>query len=92
MLSKIRDNIFVLFNSPEHLKRFQSYLNSRHVNISFTIENEKDNRMFFFDVNIIREQGKFTSSVYRKPTFAGIDTRFNSFLPSTYKIGMIHAM
>ena len=48
--------------------------------------------MFFFDVNIIREQGKFTSSVYRKPTFAGIDTRFNSFLPSTYKIGVIHAM
>ena len=25
------DDIFVLFNSPEHLKRFQGYLNSRHV-------------------------------------------------------------
>ena len=48
------DDIFVLFNSAEHLKRFYSYLNSHHLNISLTIENEKDNRMSFLDVNIIR--------------------------------------
>ena len=53
----------VLFNSPEHLKLFKSYLNSRHVNISFTIENEKDKRMSFLEVNVIREKGKFTTSV-----------------------------
>ena len=35
------DDIFVLFNSAERLKRFHSYLNSVHLNISFTIENEK---------------------------------------------------
>ena len=63
------DDIFVLFNSAEHLKRFHSYLNSRHLNISFTIENEKDNIMSFFDVNIIREKDKFTTSVYRKTNF-----------------------
>ena len=43
----------MVFNSPEHLKRFQNYLNSPHGNISFTIENEKDNKMSFIDVNII---------------------------------------
>ena len=48
------DDILVLFNSAEHLKRFYSYLNSHHLNISLTIENEKDNRMSFLDVNIIR--------------------------------------
>ena len=31
------DDIFVLFNSPEHLKRFHSYLNSCHLNTSCTI-------------------------------------------------------
>ena len=41
------DDIFVLFNSLEHLKRFQSYLNFRRVNIPFTIENEKDNKPNF---------------------------------------------
>ena len=76
------NDIFVLFNSAEHLKRFHSYLNSRHFNISFTIENEKDNRMSFLDVNIIHEKDKFTTSVYRKPTFSGIYTHFDSFLPS----------
>ena len=58
------DDIFVLFNLAEHLKCFHSYLHSRHLNISFTIENEKDNRMSFLDVNIIREKDKFTTSVY----------------------------
>ena len=83
------DDIFALFNSPEHLKGFHSYLNYHHVDISFTIENEKDNRMSFLGVNIIRDQGKFTTSVYREPTSRKIYTHFDNFLPSTYKIGMI---
>ena len=40
------DGIFVSFNSQEHLELFQSYFNTHHVNISFTIENEKDNSPF----------------------------------------------
>ena len=56
------DDIFVLFNSAEHLKRFYSYLNFHHLNISLTMENEKDNRMSFLDVNIIRESLPFLST------------------------------
>ena len=86
------DDIFVLFNSAEHLKHFYSYLNSCHLNISLTIENEKDNRMSFLHVYIIREKDKFTTSVYRKPTFSGIYTHFDSFLPSSNKIGSLHTL
>ena len=86
------DDIFVLFNSAEHLKRFYSYLNSRHFNISLTIENEKDNRMSFLDVNTIREKDKFTTSVYHKPTFSGIYNHFDSFLPASNKIGSLHTL
>ena len=32
------------------------------------------------------------TSVYRKPTFSGIYTHFDSFLPSTYKIDMIYTL
>ena len=53
---------------------------------------KKDNIMSFLDVNIIREQGKLRTSVHRKQTFTGIYTHFDSFLPSTYKIGMIHTL
>ena len=86
------DDIFVLFNSTEHLKSFYSYLNSCHLNISLTIENEKDNRMAFLDVNIIREKDKFTTSVYRKPTFSRIYTHFDSFLPSSNKIDLLYTL
>ena len=84
--------MFALFNSAEHLKRFYSYLNSHHLNISLTIENENDNRMSFLDVNIIREKDKFITSVYSKPTFRGIYTHFDSFLPSSNKIGLLHTL
>ena len=86
------DDIFVLFDSAEHLKRFHSYLNSCHLNMSFTMENEKDNRMSFLDVNMIREKNKFTTFACRKPTFSGIYTHFDSFLPSSNKIGLLHTL
>ena len=35
---------------------------------------------------------KFTTSVYRRPTFSRIYIHFDSFLPYTYKIGMIHTL
>ena len=73
------DDIFVLFKSSDHLKRFQSYLNSCHVSMSFTIETEQKNKISFLDVNVIREQGEFITSVYGKPTFSGVYTHFDSF-------------
>ena len=75
------DEKFVSFKSSEYLKHFQNYLNFCHANIPFAIENEKDN-MSFLDTSIV--------SVYCKPSFSGIHSHFESFLPRTYKIGMIH--
>ena len=84
----------MLFKSSDHLKRFQSYLNSSmfFVSMSFTIETEPENKISFLDVSVIREQGEFTTSVYRKPTFSGVYTHFDSFLPDIYKIGMIYTL
>ena len=73
------DDIFVLFKSSYHLKRFQSYLNSCHVNMTFTVETEQNNKISFLDVNFIREQGKFITSVYGKSTFSGVYTHFDNF-------------
>ena len=56
----------------------------------FTIETKQNNKIPFLIVNVIREQGKFVTSVYRKTSFSGVYTRFDSFLPDTYKIGMIY--
>ena len=79
------DNIFVWFTSPKHVEAFRNFLNGWHTNMSFAIKSKKQNRMSFLDVQIIRDDKIFTSSVYRKPTFSGVYTHFESFLGSTCK-------
>ena len=86
------DDIFVLFTSPKHLEAFPNFLNGRYANMSFTIEREKQNRMSFLDIAIICEDKTFTTSVYRKPTFSGVYTHFDSFFPSTYKFGTVYTL
>ena len=44
------------------------------------------------DVRVSREGNKFVTMVYRKPTFSGVYTDFDSFLPTTYKFGMIYTL
>ena len=48
------DYMFVLFTSAKHLKAIRNFLNGRHANMSFTIEREKQNRISFLDIEIIR--------------------------------------
>ena len=60
--------------------------------MQFNLETEHDNKMSFLDVNVIREQGKFTTNVYQKPTFNGGYTHFDSFSPINYKIGMVYTL
>ena len=60
------DEIFVLFKRPEHIKPFVDYMNSKHKNINFSFETEKDGQMPFLGVNLCRENGKFVTNVYRK--------------------------
>ena len=66
----------MLFKWNDHLKYFQDYLNSCHINMSFSMEAEKENKLSFTDVDVIREQGKFTTTIYRKPTFSGVYSNF----------------
>ena len=35
---------------------------------------------------------KFVTNVYRKKTFSGVYTNFKSFIPETYKIGLIKSL
>ena len=49
-------------------------------------------KLSFLDVEVSRDGNTFVTSVYRKPTFSGVYTHFDSFLLSTYKIGMIYTL
>ena len=59
--------------------------------MSFSMETGKENKLSFLedklsflDIKIIRKQGKFTTTVYRKHTFTGVHSNFESFLYSAY--------
>ena len=73
------DDTFVLFKDQSHSKLFLDYLISKHNNINFTVETESSTSLSFLDVNISRSNNKFTTSVYRKPTFAGLGISFFQF-------------
>ena len=86
------DDIFVLFFSPDQADKFREYLSSKHPIIKFSVEKEEDGCLPFFDGNIFRENDKFATNIYRKKTFSGVYTNFKSFIPETYKIGLIKSL
>ena len=84
------DDIFVLFESSESADSFREYMSSKHQNINFTVEKENVGSLSFLDVKICRKNGKFVTSVYRKPTFSGVFTNYESFIPTYQKRGLSH--
>ena len=86
------DDTFLLFRSYEHIEKFRTYLNCQHPNIKFTFEIEEHNCMSFLDIKITRELNSFSTSDYRKPTFSGVFTNFDSFIPLSYKTGLIWSL
>ena len=76
------DDTFLCFYWKRHIEKFRNYLNRQHKNIRFTSETESENSMSFLDIKISRDNNKFKTSVYRKPTFSGVFTNFGSFFRS----------
>ena len=86
------DEVFALFSSSDHVHKFEEYLPSKHANINFLIEKKKDGCLPFLGINIFLENKKFATKVYRKKNFSGVYTTFKSFIPETYKIGLIKSL
>ena len=86
------DDIFLMFESRDHVKKFYKYMNSRHLNFQFTCEEESNNKISFLDISVTRINNKLTTSLCGKKTFSGVYLNFNSFLPMDYKKGLIHTL
>ena len=86
------DDIFVLFESAEHLSKFHAYLHTCHSNMSFSFEQEVNGNLAFLVVEASRQQDKFVTTVYRKTAFSGMYTHFDSFVSTDFKVGMIYTL
>ena len=87
------DDTFSLFvGGRSEALRFLELLNSLYPSLQFTMEGEHDRRMPFLDVHVFREAGGFRTSVYRKPTFTGLYTRWDSYCATSTKISLIRSL
>ena len=78
------------FRTKDQVEKFKNYLNKQHKNITFTSEIEKNGSLSL--LNITRENNKYVTSVYRKPTFSGVLINFESFVPEMHKLGLIEIL
>ena len=86
------DDVFVTFLRRTQLSEFVFYMNTKHPNIKFTSEFQEDHFFSILDIKIIRKDHRLITSIFCKTTFSGVFTNFNSFLPVTYKSGLVYTL
>ena len=67
-------------------------LNNLHPCLKFTSEVESGESLSFLDVLVHKREGCFVTQVFRKPTFTGEYTRWNSFCDQRRKISLIKTL
>ena len=72
--------------------KFFDYLNSRHSNIKFTFEKQNGAKLAFLDILLSNENNNFCICVFRKKASIGLYTKFTSFTPFSYKVGLIKTL
>ena len=76
----------------DHIPLFLDYLNAKYVNIEFTSEIEENGCLSFLDVAIQRTANGSETSVYRKPTFTGLTTKFTSYILLQFKRNLVSTL
>ena len=87
------DDTFIAFKEQSHVQQFFNYINSQHQSIQFTYECEQNGKLPFLDVTISKTStGGFNTSLYRKPTYSGRISLFQSFGPLSYKSNLVFTL
>ena len=58
------DETSFLFQNTDQVEKSKNYLNLQYAGIKFTFEIQMNNLLLFSDIKIVRENKKFTSSVF----------------------------
>jgi hypothetical protein len=89
------DDTFVLLDPKASVKDICNRLSKCDRALKFTVEEERIQKhtLPFLDILIQRQPGiGFKTRVYRKPTFSGLLTKWNSFVPKAYKYNAVSSM
>ena len=85
------DDIFCLFENGHQALTFFDFLKIQHRNLNFTIGKKHKKQLPFLDI-LNTCSDRLITSVYRKSTFTGPLQNCNSFVPFTYKKGLIETL
>ena len=86
------DDTFVSFRSRNDALLFFDKFNELHSPLTFTMEEENNNKLPFLDVLVERCDSSFLTSVYRKPTFTGLYVSWDSFALRSRKLNLIRCL
>ena len=85
--------LFVILILGTNLNELFDLFNSLHSNLKFTREFVINNQISFLDVLVIKNpDNSISCKVFRKSTWKNLLTHFNSFVPFSYKIGLIKSL
>jgi hypothetical protein len=88
------DHTSVLIEPTTNLAHVLNIVNNFHPSIKFTYEFEANPTLPFLDVRVTRspERQTFETIIYSKPTFTGLMTKWNSFIPMHYERTSLDSM
>ena len=86
------DDTLSIMPNVQAASTFLSTLNEIHPSISFTMELEKNGKLPFLRVEIIRNSTPLDTKVYRKPTATGFLLHYNSHVDMKYKHSVLKTM
>ena len=84
------DDLFLAFNNPNDVEYVYQIFNSIHPNLKFTKEEENERKLPFLDVLITKTSNGIETTVYKKPTFLGLYTKWDSYTPTKYRRNLIN--
>ena len=60
--------------------------------MKITFETETENCFSFLDIKINGENDRFTTSIFRKPTFSGVFLNYRGFIHDSFKKSLIFTL
>ena len=86
------DNTFYIFENNTQVQCFLQYWNRQHPKILFTHESEDSKSLLFLEVLVSHSDNGFSTNLYRKKSFTGLYTNFDSLSPIQYKASFIFVL
>ena len=82
---------FVVFEAELDAETFYNYLNTKHKNVKFTYEKQIENKLPFLNI-LISNKESLQTSVFHKKTNTALTLNYFSFIPHSYKYGLIKTL